>query len=49
MLEYLVDSLAGQSVLCLATVRDSEPSAGLELARDLPPRGRGPDQRAQTR
>ncbi len=35
VLEYLADNLAGEPVLCLATVRDSEQSAGLELARGL--------------
>lgn len=35
VLEYLADNLAGEPVLCLATVRDSEPSAGLALARGL--------------
>ena len=33
MLDYLADNLPGTRLLCVATVRDSEPSAGLDLAR----------------
>ena len=32
-LDYLADNLPGTRLLCVATVRDSEPSAGLDLAR----------------
>jgi DNA-binding CsgD family transcriptional regulator len=35
VLEHLAGNIHGEPVLCLATVRDSEPSAGLELARAL--------------
>jgi DNA-binding CsgD family transcriptional regulator len=35
ILEYLADNLAGTRVLCVATLRDREPSAGLECARSL--------------
>jgi DNA-binding CsgD family transcriptional regulator len=35
ILEYLTDNLPGTRVLCVATVRDSEPSAGLDCARAL--------------
>lgn len=35
ILEYLADNLAGTRVLCVATLRDSEPSAGLDCARAL--------------
>jgi len=33
VLEYLVDNLAGQRVLCVMTVRDEEPSPALDLVR----------------
>jgi DNA-binding CsgD family transcriptional regulator/tetratricopeptide (TPR) repeat protein len=35
IVEYLADNLAAERVLCLATVRDERPSAGLELGRAL--------------
>ncbi|HVL84738.1 MAG TPA: AAA family ATPase, partial [Pseudonocardia sp.] len=35
IVEYLADNLATERVLCLATVRDEDPSAGLRLARVL--------------
>jgi DNA-binding CsgD family transcriptional regulator len=35
ILEYLADNLPGTRVLCVATLRDSEPSAGLDSARAL--------------
>jgi DNA-binding CsgD family transcriptional regulator len=35
VLEYLADHLADQPVLCLATVRDEEPSSALELVHRL--------------
>lgn len=35
IVEYLADNLASERVLCLATVRDEDRSAGLELARAL--------------
>jgi DNA-binding CsgD family transcriptional regulator len=35
ILEYLADNLAGTRVLCVATLRDREPSAGLDCARSL--------------
>jgi DNA-binding CsgD family transcriptional regulator len=35
ILEYLADNLAGTRVLCVATLRDSEPSAGLDCVRAL--------------
>jgi DNA-binding CsgD family transcriptional regulator len=35
VVEYLADSLAGSRVLCLATVRDDEPSAGLDAVRSI--------------
>src|ERR1022692_1793388 len=35
IVEYLADNLAGRRVLCVATVRDSEPSAALDLVRSL--------------
>ncbi|HUJ06528.1 MAG TPA: AAA family ATPase [Streptosporangiaceae bacterium] len=35
ILEHLAGSLAGTRVLCLATVRDSEPSAGLDAVRSI--------------
>ncbi|HEX9553165.1 MAG TPA: AAA family ATPase [Streptosporangiaceae bacterium] len=35
ILEYLADNLPGTPVLCVATLRDSEPSAGLDCARAL--------------
>jgi DNA-binding CsgD family transcriptional regulator len=35
VVEYLADNLAREPVLLLATLRDEEPSAGLELARTL--------------
>jgi DNA-binding CsgD family transcriptional regulator len=35
ILEYLADNLPGTRVLCVATTRDSEPSAGLDCARSL--------------
>jgi predicted ATPase len=33
MCEYLADNLDGTQVLCVATIRDSEPSAGLDVLR----------------
>jgi DNA-binding CsgD family transcriptional regulator len=39
VVEYLAGNLAGSPVLCLATVRDFEQSAGLDLARGLAGRG----------
>jgi DNA-binding CsgD family transcriptional regulator len=35
IVEYLADNLAGTRVLCVATLRDSEPSAGLDCVRAL--------------
>lgn len=35
IIEYLADNVAGSGVLCLATVRDAAPSAGLDLLRRL--------------
>ncbi|HEX6932362.1 MAG TPA: AAA family ATPase, partial [Streptosporangiaceae bacterium] len=35
ILEYLADNLAGTRVLCVATLRDTEPSAGLDCVRAL--------------
>ena len=35
ILEYLADNLSGTRVLCVATLRDSEPSSGLDCARSL--------------
>ena len=35
ILEYLADNLASTRVLCVATLRDSEPSAGLDCVRAL--------------
>lgn len=35
ILEYLADNLAGTRVLCVATLRDTGPSAGLDCARAL--------------
>jgi DNA-binding CsgD family transcriptional regulator len=35
ILEYLADNLAGTRVLCVATLRDNEPSAGLDCVRAL--------------
>jgi DNA-binding CsgD family transcriptional regulator len=35
IVEYLADNVANRSVLCLATLRDTEPSAGLDLLRSL--------------
>jgi predicted ATPase len=35
IVEYLADNLVSERVLCLVTVRDERPSAGLELARVL--------------
>ncbi len=35
IVEYLADNLAGTNVLCLATVRDSEPSPGLDCLRSI--------------
>ncbi len=35
IVEYLADNLAGTSVLVVATVRDTEPSAGLDLLRSI--------------
>ena len=35
IVEYLADSLGDSRVLCLATVRDDEPSAGLDAVRSI--------------
>lgn len=35
IVEYLADNLAGTRVLCVATLRDADPSAGLDLCRSL--------------
>src|ERR1022692_1760438 len=35
IVEHLADNLAETSVLCVATVRDAEPSAGLDLLRSV--------------
>jgi DNA-binding CsgD family transcriptional regulator len=35
ILHYLADNLAGKPVLCLATLRDSQPSAGLDAMRSI--------------
>jgi len=35
IVEYLADNLADTSVLCLTTVRDTEPSPGLDLLRSV--------------
>jgi DNA-binding CsgD family transcriptional regulator len=39
VVEYLADNLTGSPVLCLATVRDFDQSAGLDLSRYLAERG----------
>lgn len=41
VVEYLAEHLSGARVLCLATVRDSEPSGGLDTMRSLAGRGAG--------
>jgi DNA-binding CsgD family transcriptional regulator len=35
IVHYLADNLAGKPVLCLATIRDSQPSAGLDAMRSI--------------
>jgi DNA-binding CsgD family transcriptional regulator len=35
VVEYLADSVAGRRVLCVATLRDSEPSAALDMVRTV--------------
>lgn len=35
IIQYLADNLAGKRVLCVATLRDSEPSAGLDTMRSI--------------
>jgi DNA-binding CsgD family transcriptional regulator len=35
ILEYLADNLAGRHVLCVATLRDGEPSAGLDVVSSI--------------
>ena len=35
IVEYLADNIATASVLCLVTLRDTGPSAGLDLLRSL--------------
>jgi DNA-binding CsgD family transcriptional regulator len=42
IVQYLADNLAGKQVLCLATVRDSEPSAGLDTVRSIQARRAAP-------
>jgi hypothetical protein len=33
IVEYLADNLAGERVLCVATLRDTEPSTALDMVR----------------
>ncbi len=35
IVQYLADNLAGKPVLCLATLRDGEPSPGLDAVRSI--------------
>src|SRR6266699_1686853 len=42
IVEYLADNLADANVLCVATVRDSEPSPGLDCVRSLTARRAAP-------
>jgi len=41
IVEYLADNLAGRRVLCMATLRDSEPSAALDMVRTIHARRSG--------
>ncbi len=42
IVQYLADNLAGKQVLCLATLRDSAPSAGLDTVRSIHARRAAP-------
>src|ERR1700683_1580476 len=42
IVQYLADNLAGQQILCLTTLRDSEPSAGLNTVRSIHARRAAP-------
>src|SRR5579859_2498714 len=42
IVQYLADNLDGKQVLCLATLRDSEPSAGLDAVRAIHARRAAP-------
>ncbi len=42
IVQYLADNLAGKQVLCVATLRDSEPSAGLDTVRSIHARRAAP-------
>ena len=42
IVQYLADNLAGKRVLCVATLRDSEPSAGLDTVRSIHARRAAP-------
>lgn len=42
IVQYLADNLAGKQVLCLATLRDDEPSAGLDAVMSLSARRAAP-------
>lgn len=42
IVQYLADNLAGKPVLCLATLRDSEPSAGLDAVMSIHARRAAP-------
>jgi DNA-binding CsgD family transcriptional regulator len=42
IVQYLADNLAGKQVLCLATLRDSEPSAGLDAVMSIHARRAAP-------
>jgi DNA-binding CsgD family transcriptional regulator len=42
IVQYLADNLAGKPILCVATLRDSEPSAGLNAVRSIHARRAAP-------
>jgi DNA-binding CsgD family transcriptional regulator len=42
IVQYLADNLAGKRILCVATLRDSEPSAGLDTVRSIHARRAAP-------
>ncbi len=42
IIQYLADNLTGKQVLCVATLRDSEPSPGLEAVRSIHARRAAP-------
>ncbi|HUD38356.1 MAG TPA: AAA family ATPase [Streptosporangiaceae bacterium] len=42
IVQYLADNLAGKQILCVATLRDSEPSAGLDAVRSIHARRAAP-------